>query len=138
MRSWLDMFGRVFEEPGTYSGAQPDDEYLRALLKKDTFIALAALNEDAVVGGLAAYVFEKFEQERSEVYVYDLAIDKACRREGIATALIGALNTIAASLGAHVIWIQTDRDNQAAIALYGKLGRREEILHFEIDVNRHE
>lgn len=27
-----------------------------------------------MVGGLAAYVLPKFEQERSEVYIYDLAI----------------------------------------------------------------
>jgi len=40
---------------------------------------------------LAAYELRKFEQERSEVYIYDLAVASAHRREGIATALIERL-----------------------------------------------
>lgn len=44
--------------------------YLERLLGRDTFIALAALEDDQVVGGVAAYVLPKFEQERSEIYIY--------------------------------------------------------------------
>jgi GNAT superfamily N-acetyltransferase len=60
------------------------------------FIALAAVEGDAVVGGIVAYELEKFEQERSEIYVYDLAVAGPHRRQGIATALIEQLKTIAA------------------------------------------
>lgn len=54
-----------------------------------------------VVGGLAAYVLPMFEQERSEVYIYDLAVDDAYRRRGIATALIRGLQRVAAERGAY-------------------------------------
>jgi len=33
--------------------------------------------EKTVVGGLAAYVLEKFEQQRREIYIYDLAVSDA-------------------------------------------------------------
>lgn len=132
MRSVLDMFGAVFEEPRTYSGAQPGADYLARLLGSDTFIALAAMKDGKVLGGLAAYVLPKFEQERSEIYIYDLAVDAAHRRVGIATALIMKLKRIAALRGAYVIFVQADHGDEPAIALYTKLGIREDVLHFDI------
>ena len=65
MRAMLAMFGDAFDEKATYTQAQPDDSYLRKLLSNDSFIAVAALCEAKVVGGLAAYVLPKFEQVRT-------------------------------------------------------------------------
>jgi ribosomal protein S18 acetylase RimI-like enzyme len=139
-RSWLLMFGKAFEDMKTYRDAQPDDRYLESLLASDGFIALAAVKavegDDEVVGGLAAYVLPKFEQRRSEVYLYDLAVAEGHRREGIATALIAQLETIAASRGAYVIFVQADPVDGPAIALYTRLGIREDVLHFDIAVRR--
>ena len=94
--------------------------------------SLAALKADEVVGGLAAYELNKFEQERSEIYIYDLAVAEGHRRQGIATALIQELRKIAASRGAYVIFVQADLGDDPAIALYTKLGAREDVLHFDI------
>jgi aminoglycoside 3-N-acetyltransferase I len=132
MRSMLVMFGEAFNERATYTQAQPDDAYLRELLSSRSFIAIAALSGAAVVGGLAAYVLPKFEQARSEIYIYDLAVDEAYRRRGIATALIEELQKIAHARGAYVIYVQADHGDDAAIALYTKLGVREDVLHFDI------
>lgn len=93
---------------------------------------MAALRDDEVVGGLAAYVLDKFERQRSEIYIYDLAVADGHRRTGIATALIDALRGIARRLGAWVVFVQADRGDTPAIALYSKLGTREEVLHFDI------
>lgn len=136
MRALLRTFGEAFDDEDTYTARQPGDEYLRRLLAGDSFIALAALEGDAVVGGLAAYELRKFEQERSEIYIYDLAVAAAHRRRGIATALIGTLKDLASTRGAHVIFVQADTgvEDEPAIALYAKLGRREEVLHFDIAV----
>jgi aminoglycoside 3-N-acetyltransferase I len=87
-----------------------------------------------VVGGLAAYELEKFEQERSEIYIYDLAVDAEHRRRGIATALIRQLQNIAAARAAHVIFVQADIDDAPAVELYTKMGVRENIAHFDIGV----
>lgn len=79
-----------------------------------------------------AYVLPKFEQARTEIYIYDLAVEAASRRRGVATALIGELQKIAAARGAYVIYVQADHGDDAAIALYTKLGIGEDVLHFDI------
>ena len=132
MRRMLDMFGVAFEDVPTYSGAQPDDAWLSGLLASTTFIAVAAFEGDAVVGGLAGYVLPKFEQRRSEFYIYDLAVDEAHRRRGVATAVIAELQRIAAQRGIYVMFVQADHGDDPAIALYTKLGVREDVLHFDI------
>jgi aminoglycoside 3-N-acetyltransferase I len=134
MEGMLTTFGDAFDEPMTYGRARPSVSYLRRLLGSDYFIALAALWRGEVVGGLAAYELRKFEQERSEIYIYDLAVAARYRRQGIATALILELKGIAAARGAYVIFVQADLGDIPAIGLYTKLGAREDVLHFDIAV----
>jgi aminoglycoside 3-N-acetyltransferase I len=136
MESMLTMFGKAFEEVETYCAMRPKAAYLRRLLGKDHFIALAALKGEEVVGGIAAYELHKFEQERSEVYIYDLAVAVRHRREGIATALILELRRISALRDAYVVFVQADLGDEPAIALYTKLGTREDVLHFDIAVDQ--
>lgn len=50
MRAALDLFGREFGDVATYSQHQPDSDYLGNLLRSKTFIALAAFDQEAVVG----------------------------------------------------------------------------------------
>ncbi len=132
----LAVFADAFEEPETYSEKRPGEAYLERLLASETCIVLIARLGEAVVGGLVAYELPKIEQERSEIYVYDLAVATAARRRGIATALIERLKSIAEQRGAWVIFVQADHGDDAAISLYTKLGVREDVLHFDIDVYR--
>jgi len=134
MGGLLDLFGEAFEEPETYGGNRPSEAYLRRLLAGDTFIALVAVEGGAVVGGLAAYELRKFEQERSELYVYDLAVRDTHRRRGIATSLLRTLCAAGRARGAYVVFVQADRGDEPAIALYTALGTREEVLHFDIAI----
>jgi aminoglycoside 3-N-acetyltransferase I len=134
MKALLGVFGDAFGEPDTYQGHVPTDAYLEALLAKPHFIALAALAGEEVVGGIAAYELEKFEQARSEIYIYDLAIREDHRRRGVATGLIRVLQRIARDRGAYVIFVQADRGDEPAIRLYESLGTREDVHHFDLDV----
>lgn len=134
LRALNRLFAEAFDDPESYGGAPPESAYLRDLLAGDTFIAVVALADGAVVGGLAAYELRKFEQRRSEVYVYDLAVAETHRRQGIATALIETLKKEAAGRGAWVIYVQADHGDDPAIELYTKLGVREDVLHFDIPV----
>lgn len=134
MNAMLDVFGEVFADAPTYCASRPPPRYLKQLLGGDSFIAIAAEHGGKVVGGLAAYVLQKFEQQRSEVYIYDLAVVEGHRRQGIATALIRQLGRVASARGAYVMFVQADQGDDPAIALYTKLGRREDVLHFDIDV----
>lgn len=134
MRDLLTIFGEAFDECHTYTAAQPNDQYLKDLLDGDTFIALACEHEGRIIGGLAAYELKKFEQARSEIYIYDLAVTGAHLRKGIATSLIQELQILATKRNAYVIFVQADYVDPPAIALYTKLGTREEVLHFDIPV----
>ena len=78
MESMSMMFGEAFDEVEAYSGARPSATYLRRLLASDYFIALAALKDGEVVGGIAAYEFHKFEQERtSQLAALKQQVDEA-------------------------------------------------------------
>lgn len=136
MQSINAMFGEVFDDEVSYSSNKPSSGYLQSLLGSAHFIALAAVDGDEVVGALAAYELQKFEQERSEIYIYDLAVVSAFRRKGIATALIEKLKEIGASRGAYVIYVQADKaaEDKPAIELYSKLGAIEDVFHFDIEV----
>ena len=128
----LSLLGEAFNDAATYTARQPDDDYIRRLLASETFVAVAAFEDEIVIGGLAAYVLPKFEQARSEIYIYDLATRKHYRRRGVATSMIDELKRVAIERGAYIIYVQADYGDDPAIALYTKLGTREDVMHFDI------
>lgn len=132
LRDMLALFGKAFEDPVSYQSKPPSDAYLAKLLASDTFLAVVAVADGRVVGGLAGYVLHKFEQERSEFYIYDLAVVHGFRRQGVATAMIEALKSEATARGIHVIFVQADYGDEPAVELYTKLGSREDVMHFDI------
>jgi len=132
LKNLLGVFGEAFEDVETYQGAVPHDDYLTRLLEKPHFIALVALDGEEVVAGIAAYELEKFERDRREIYIYDLAVAQTHRRRGVATGLINELRRIARERDAYVIFVQADPTDEAAIRLYESLGTREDVHHFDI------
>jgi len=134
MRRLNALFHAAFDGAADYVDAPPDDGYLAAQLAKEHVVALVAEQDGSVVGGLVAYLLDKLEQARGEAYIYDLAIAESHRRRGVATSLIKALRPIARAAGAHVMFVQADYGDDPAIALYTKLGTREDVMHFDIAV----
>jgi aminoglycoside 3-N-acetyltransferase I len=128
------LFGEAFDDVESYAAQPPSHAYLAGLLGREHVVVLVALVADEVVGGLVAYELDKFERERREFYIYDLAVAAEHRRQGIATALIERLRGIAARRGGWVVYVQADYGDDPAIALYKKLGIGEEVLHFDIKV----
>ena len=136
MRAVNALFAEVFELPKEYADKPPSDDYLRGLLAKETFIAVAALDGAQVVGALGAYVLEKFEQERSEIYIYDLAVAESHRRQGVATAMIDEVRRIGRERDTWVIFIQSEDGDEPPTRLYDKLSSAHEVAHhFDISVD---
>ncbi|HVF83438.1 MAG TPA: AAC(3)-I family aminoglycoside N-acetyltransferase [Sphingomicrobium sp.] len=131
-RGMNELFADVFEDRETYLSASPGPRYVAELLADSSFVALVALSDDRIVGALTAYRLRKPEQERSELYIYDLGVVASARRQGVATALIDWLRGHAAEIGAWVVYVQADPPDTPAVALYSKLGVREDVLHFDI------
>lgn len=126
------VFASAFDDAQSYAARPPSAGYVARILAKDHVIALVARREGAIIGALVGYELDKLEQERSEIYIYDLAVAAPHRRAGVATALIRHLQGIARDRGAWVIYVQADHGDDPAIALYTKLGVREDVLHFDI------
>jgi aminoglycoside 3-N-acetyltransferase I len=133
LRAVLQLFGDAFDDPDHYCANPPSDAYLRDLLVNPGFVVLAAGGGNSVVGALAGYVLPKFEQARSEFYIYDLAVAESHRRQGVATALIEALKRLAVQRGWYAIYVQAQDGDDPAVALYTKLGERSDVMHFDID-----
>ena len=134
-RAMNALFGEVFGEPEHYAHNPPEDGYALRWLGQPSNIALLAETDGRPVGALAGYELSKFEQVRSEIYIYDLAVAESHRRQGVATALIDALRTIARERGVWTIFVQADivPEDEPARALYRKLASEEiTALHFDI------
>jgi aminoglycoside 3-N-acetyltransferase I len=129
------LFGAVFEDHASYGAKLPDDAYADSLLaRRDTVLLLAEASGDAI-GALAGYILPKYEQARSELYIYDLAVIDAWRRRGVATALIDETRRIARDVGAWTVFVQADTipEDEPARTLYRKLASEEiTALHFDI------
>lgn len=126
------LFSAAFDDADSYGANPPSASYAARILAKDHVIALVARQNGDVIGALVAYQLDKLEQERSEIYIYDLAVAAAHRRKGVATALISRIKALARERGAWVVYVQADHGDEPAIALYTGLGAREDVLHFDI------
>jgi aminoglycoside 3-N-acetyltransferase I len=132
MKALLRLFGEAFEDPDNYQSAVPSDAYLLARLRDETFFAVVAFDTaGTAIGGLAAYELKKFEQERSEIYIYDLAVSTSHRRKGVATTLIRTLGETARKRGAWIMFVQADvgEEDAPANALYRKLATEMIVAH---------
>ncbi len=133
VRQLMALFADAFEDPEHYSQRPPTDAYLQRLLARPDFLMFVAASPDGqLLGGLFGYELLKPEQECSEVYLYDLAVREGARRQGVATALIRALQQAACEMGATVVYVQADPEDEPAVALYTGLGRRADVLHFDL------
>ncbi len=93
-----------------------------ALLADDRTVFLAAFQGGEPVGFAFGYVLPRRHGDPSILFVYELDVDEAQRRQGIGRRLMVELGRIARSLGAPAGFVLTDPDNAAANALYHSLG----------------
>lgn len=115
-----ELFGEVFEDADNYRSHPPRSEYLADFLAQRQNIVLVAEHDGQIVGGLVAYCLTKFEQERKEVYLYDLAVSADHQRQGVGKMLMNELRATAKSLGAYIVFVQADEGDEA-VAFYESL-----------------
>ena len=130
------LFSTVFGEPENYAAHPPDEDYARTWLANPNNVAILAEVEGKAVGAIGGYILPKFEQERRELFIYDLAVLESHRRKGVATAMIEETRRIARDIGAWTVFVQADTipEDEPARALYRKLASSEiTALHFDIE-----
>jgi ribosomal protein S18 acetylase RimI-like enzyme len=103
-----------------------------ALLADDATIFLAAFEGAEPVGFVFGYELQRRHGDPSILFVYELDVDEAHRRQGIATRLMVELAEIARSRGIRTGFVLTEPDNDAANALYRSLeGERVETVMWD-------
>jgi aminoglycoside 3-N-acetyltransferase I len=127
------LFAEVFEDEANYQSKLPSPEYLAAWLKDEKNIALAAEIDGEVVGGLVAFTLQKFEQERTEIYIYDLAVSTAFQRRGIGRSLVNAVCKLAKQMGSSAVFVQADEGDEA-IKFYESLNPLENLKTRSFDL----
>ncbi len=134
-KALMELFAEVFEEKQTYQDTKPSDNYIKNFLSDRSHIVLVAKVNNFIVGGLVAYELKKFEQKRSEIYIYDLAVSMPYRKKGIGTSLIENLKRIAKKHGAYTIFVQADKNDKEALSFYRSLNTKQiESYNFDIEL----
>ena len=93
----------------------------RFLANRDNLL-LAAFWGQRVCGFATAYRLQRFDRRRAEVLLYEIGVNEAFQRRGVGTALVAAVRRWAREVGADEVWVLTERDNPAAMALYAATG----------------
>jgi aminoglycoside 3-N-acetyltransferase I len=123
----VQLFAETF---GMENFTLPARQHLARLIESDEFIALVATEGRRIAGGLTAYVIRQYYTEKPLVYIYDLAVDPAFQRRGIATRLITALKTWCAENDIGEAFVQATADDEHAVAFYRSTGALEEEVRY--------
>jgi aminoglycoside 3-N-acetyltransferase I len=122
-RAAFETMRDVFAE-GDDDGGQLSDGYVARLLADDSFWAIAAFEAGEPVGCITAHELPMTRHERTELFVYDLAVREDRQRHGIGRQLVEALVAQAAARGIDVVFVPADNDDTHALAFYERLGGR--------------
>jgi len=98
-------------------------DFLAARLMHEQSVVFAAQSDQGcLVGFTQLYCSFCSVELKPLVYLYDLFVDPAARRTGVARALMERARTFALEQGAGRVTLQTALDNVRAQALYEDLG----------------
>ena len=130
-QSLVNLFNMVFEEESKIGS----ETHLLKLLSNKDFIALAALTENEVVGGLTAYELPMYYSDSSEIFLYDLAVKPEYQRMGIGRGLIQSLKAHCLQQGIQVFFVMAHEEDEHAIEFYRSTGgKSENVVNFLYEI----
>ncbi|MGK6317453.1 N-acetyltransferase family protein [Neorhizobium sp. DT-125] len=97
---------------------------------------LVSENAEKKILGIALFLLQEFTfRNRPMLYLNDLVVDAACRRQGVARELIAALREKARELGCFRIKWGVSSVNAAAIAFYDSIGavREQDRVYYVLE-----
>jgi ribosomal protein S18 acetylase RimI-like enzyme len=95
-------------------------EAVRFLADPDA-VAVGGFADGTPAGYVIAYLVTRIDGDPMLI-VYDVAVAAHARRRGVGAAMIHRALRIARDAGTAKAWVPTDRDNDAAIALFRSTG----------------
>jgi len=123
----IDLFNMVFEEESMVG----ENGNLLKLLGSHSFIAIAAVSENEVVGGLTAYELPMVYSKSSEIFLYDLAVKPEYQRMGIGKRLIQSLKEYCVKNGIKEFFVLAHEEDKHAVEFYRAIGgKSEKVVNF--------
>jgi len=127
----VEMFNEVFEEYNKVASTKQLDK----LLNNPKFHAIAVIHNDTIIGGLTAYELDKYYSDKSEMYIYDIAVRTKYHNQGIGKALINYLKSYSAINGIESIFVQAYSEEDQAVKFYeSTIGSGLKVKHFNFDI----
>ncbi len=111
----IKVFEAVFEWENSYLLKR---EHLEKLLGNSKFLVFVAKIDKEIIGELTAHVLDRYDTEKSSVYIYDLAITTHYQRKGIGKRLIATLNDYCTKNGCNEVLVQAETDDFQAVNFY--------------------
>jgi len=125
--SLIDLFNTVFEEESNI-GSEANSLHL---LNDKRFIAIVALAENEVVGGLTAYELPMYYSDTSEIFLYDLAVRPEYQKMGVGKKLIQSLKEYCVQNGIKDFFVMAHAEDEHAIEFYRATGgKSEKVVNF--------
>jgi ribosomal protein S18 acetylase RimI-like enzyme len=93
-------------------------DVLAAYLATPNHHFVVALADGEVVGQVAAVVHRHADLRPVELYIDEVAVAPAFRRQGVARRMLDEMFELGRSLGCEEAWVGTEHDNIPATALY--------------------
>ena len=135
--SLVRLFNMVFDEDETAIGTEKN---LLKLLGNSHFVAMAALYENEIAGGLTAYELPMYYSDHSEIFLYDLAVKPEYQRLGVGKRLIHALKEYCVKNGINEFFVLAHEEDEHAVEFYRSTGgKSEKVINFIYEaVDHHE
>jgi aminoglycoside 3-N-acetyltransferase I len=111
----FSLMASVFEE----ESLPLPDSYVQSLLDAPSFWALAAWDQNQLIGGLTAHTIPLTRIPAREVFIYDLAVLLSHQRQGVGRQLVNTLRTLAAPM---TVFVPADNEDQHALDFYRAIG----------------
>jgi GNAT superfamily N-acetyltransferase len=119
-----EMIGMLFSlEPDFPIDAAKQRRGLEALLSLPLSAAFVATEDDgSIIGMVTAQLTASTAEGGLSAWMEDLYVLKGHRKQGVAKALLSAVEAWCLANGAHRVQLLADRDNKGALEFYAKAG----------------
>jgi aminoglycoside 3-N-acetyltransferase I len=132
-KSMIHMFSAVFEEEPSLGS----DAHLIKLLQSTSFLAIAAVSEHEVLGGLTAYELPMVYADGSEMILYDMAVRPEHQRMGVGKALLQSLKEYCLKHKIETFFVMAHEEDLHALEFYHATGgKSEKVVNFLYDTNQ--
>jgi ribosomal protein S18 acetylase RimI-like enzyme len=104
------------------AGQIPSMHHMHDFFARAENCLIVALDGNSPAGFLVAYTMPKLSRDASMIYLYEIVVAPAYRRQGVASKMIDLLKSQCRETDVIEIWVGTENDNIPAMRLYESTG----------------